>query len=111
MGYWAKQGIFRPSFTFLACAKEGTTYSGGLNNDIYVRKGLNFVCSIQGTRCAGIFSVYACEEGFTFGKLVGCLGLRDTDFKPISKIDLREREQGYKDNTCIKLTSNSRCKM
>lgn len=47
---------------------------------------------------AGIFSMYACEEGFATGGRDGCIRLWDTDFKPITKIDLRETEQGYKGN-------------
>ena len=50
---------------------------------------------------AGIFSMYACEEGFATGGRDGCIRLWDTDFKPITKIDLRETEQGYKGNACI----------
>lgn len=40
--------------------------------------------------------MYACEEGFASGGRDGCIRLWDTDFKPITKIDLREAEQGYK---------------
>lgn len=47
---------------------------------------------------AGIFSMYACEEGFATGGRDGCIRLWDTVFKPITKIDLRENEQGYKGN-------------
>lgn len=42
--------------------------------------------------------MYACEEGFATGGRDGCIRLWDTDFKPITKIDLRETEQGYKGN-------------
>lgn len=45
---------------------------------------------------AGIFSMHACEEGFATGGRDGCIRLWDVDFKPITKIDLREAEQGYK---------------
>lgn len=45
---------------------------------------------------AGIFSMYSCEEGFATGGRDGCIRLWDVDFKPITKIDLREAEQGYK---------------
>lgn len=45
---------------------------------------------------AGIFSMYSCEEGFATGGRDGCVRLWDVDFKPITKIDLREAEQGYK---------------
>lgn len=45
---------------------------------------------------AGIFSMHACEEGFATGGRDGCVRLWDTDFKPITRIDLREAEQGYK---------------
>lgn len=45
---------------------------------------------------AGIFSMHACEEGFATGGRDGCIRLWDVDFKPITKIDLREAEHGYK---------------
>uniref|UniRef100_A0A8C8RE05 EMAP like 6 n=1 Tax=Pelusios castaneus TaxID=367368 RepID=A0A8C8RE05_9SAUR len=97
----AKRGIFGKTgdlqtILCLACAKEDVTYSGALNGDIYVWKGLNLVRTIQGAHSAGIFSMYACEEGFATGGRDGCIRLWDTDFKPITKIDLRETEQGYK---------------
>uniref|UniRef100_A0A8C9CAS3 EMAP like 6 n=1 Tax=Phocoena sinus TaxID=42100 RepID=A0A8C9CAS3_PHOSS len=97
----AKRGIFGKTgdlqtILCLACAKEDITYSGALNGDIYVWKGLNLVRTIQGAHSAGIFSMYACEEGFATGGRDGCIRLWDTDFKPITKIDLRETEQGYK---------------
>lgn len=40
--------------------------------------------------------MHACEEGFATGGRDGCIRLWDVDFKPITKIDLREAEQGYK---------------
>lgn len=45
---------------------------------------------------AGIFSMHSCEEGFATGGRDGCIRLWDVDFKPITKIDLREVEHGYK---------------
>ncbi|CAM2111020.1 unnamed protein product [Caretta caretta] len=97
----AKRGIFGKTgdlqtILCLAYAKEDITYSGALNGDIYVWKGLNLVRTIQGAHSAGIFSMYGCEEGFATGGRDGCIRLWDTDFKPITKIDLRETEQGYK---------------
>ncbi|XP_043551898.1 echinoderm microtubule-associated protein-like 6 isoform X1 [Chiloscyllium plagiosum] len=96
-----KRGIFGKTgdlqtILCLACAKDETTYSGALNGDIYVWKGLNLVRTIQGAHGAGIFSMYSCEEGFATGGRDGCIRLWDTDFKPITKIDLRETDQGYK---------------
>ncbi|KAJ6667049.1 hypothetical protein lerEdw1_019052 [Lerista edwardsae] len=97
----AKRGIFGKTgdlqtILCLSCAKDDVTYSGALNGDIYVWKGLILVRTIQGAHGAGIFSMYACEEGFATGGRDGCIRLWDTDFKPITKIDLRETEQGYK---------------
>ncbi|KAK1875901.1 Echinoderm microtubule-associated protein-like 6, partial [Dissostichus eleginoides] len=40
--------------------------------------------------------MHACEEGFATGGRDGCIRLWDVDFKPITKIDLTEAEQGYK---------------
>lgn len=52
---------------------------------------------------AGIFSMHACEEGFATGGRDGCIRLWDVDFKPITKIDLREAEQGYKGGAAVSL--------
>lgn len=40
--------------------------------------------------------MHACEEGFATGGRDGCIRLWDVNFKPITKIDLREAEHGYK---------------
>lgn len=45
---------------------------------------------------SGIFSMNACEEGFATGGRDGCIRLWDLSFKPITVIDLRETDQGYK---------------
>ncbi|XP_076879607.1 echinoderm microtubule-associated protein-like 6 isoform X2 [Brachyhypopomus gauderio] len=96
-----KRGIFGKAgdlqtILCLATAKDEVTYSGALNGDIYVWRGLNLVRTVQAAHGAGIFSMYACEEGFATGGRDGCVRLWDVDFKPITKIDLREAEQGYK---------------
>lgn len=41
----------------------------------------------------------ACEEGFATGGRDGCIRLWDLTFKPITVIDLRETDQGYKGNS------------
>lgn len=46
-----------------------------------------------------------CEEGFATGGRDGCVRLWDLNFKPITVIDLRETEQGYKGN--VKLPPSS----
>uniref|UniRef100_A0AAY4ASC1 Echinoderm microtubule-associated protein-like 6 n=1 Tax=Denticeps clupeoides TaxID=299321 RepID=A0AAY4ASC1_9TELE len=96
-----KRGIFGKTgdlqtILCLATAKDEVTYSGALNGDIYVWKGLNLARTVQAAHGAGIFSMHACEEGFATGGRDGCIRLWDVDFKPITKIDLREAEQGYK---------------
>ncbi|KAG7492916.1 hypothetical protein MATL_G00019970 [Megalops atlanticus] len=96
-----KRGIFGKTgdlqtILCLATAKDDVTYSGALNGDIYVWKGLTLVRTLQAAHGAGIFSMYACEEGFATGGRDGCIRLWDVDFKPITKIDLREGEHGYK---------------
>lgn len=45
---------------------------------------------------SGIFSMNACEEGFATGGRDGSVRLWDLNFKPITVIDLRETDQGYK---------------
>uniref|UniRef100_A0AAQ4S2U2 EMAP like 6 n=1 Tax=Gasterosteus aculeatus aculeatus TaxID=481459 RepID=A0AAQ4S2U2_GASAC len=96
-----KRGIFGKTgdlqtILCVASAKDDLTYSGALNGDIYVWKLLNLTRTVQAAHGAGIFSMYSCEEGFATGGRDGCIRLWDADFKPITKIDLREAEQGYK---------------
>ncbi|MEQ2185713.1 Echinoderm microtubule-associated protein-like 6, partial [Goodea atripinnis] len=96
-----KRGIFGKTgdlqtILCVASAKDDITYSGALNGDIYVWKGLNLTRTVQSAHGAGIFSMYSCEEGFATGGRDGCIRLWDVDFKPVTKIDLREAEQGYK---------------
>ncbi|XP_053700273.1 echinoderm microtubule-associated protein-like 5 [Synchiropus splendidus] len=96
-----KRGVFGKSgdlqtILCLACAKDEITYSGALNGDIYVWKGINLMRTVQGAHGSGIFSMNACEEGFATGGRDGCVRLWDLNFKPITVIDLRETDQGYK---------------
>ncbi|XP_036006433.1 echinoderm microtubule-associated protein-like 5 isoform X1 [Fundulus heteroclitus] len=96
-----KRGVFGKTgdlqtILCLACAKDEVTYSGALNGDIYVWKGINLMRTIQGAHGSGIFSMNACEEGFATGGRDGCVRLWDLNFKPITVIDLRETDQGYK---------------
>lgn len=46
----------------------------------------------------------ACEEGFATGGRDGCIRLWDLTFKPITVIDLRETDQGYKGNKKYPIT-------
>uniref|UniRef100_A0A3P8TGD9 EMAP like 6 n=1 Tax=Amphiprion percula TaxID=161767 RepID=A0A3P8TGD9_AMPPE len=97
-----KRGIFGKTgdlqtILCVSAAKEELTYSGALNGDVYVWKGITLIRTVQAAHGqAGIFSMHACEEGFATGGRDGCIRLWDVDFKPITKIDLREAEQGYK---------------
>uniref|UniRef100_A0A3Q1EQL2 EMAP like 6 n=1 Tax=Acanthochromis polyacanthus TaxID=80966 RepID=A0A3Q1EQL2_9TELE len=97
-----KRGIFGKTgdlqtILCVSVAKEELTYSGALNGDVYVWKGITLIRTVQAAHGqAGIFSMHACEEGFATGGRDGCIRLWDVDFKPITKIDLREAEQGYK---------------
>ncbi|KAM9700202.1 echinoderm microtubule-associated protein-like 6, partial [Menidia menidia] len=76
--------------------QDELTYAGALSGDLYVWKGAALTRTIQAAHGAGIFSLHAGEEGFASGGRDGCIRLWDLDFKPITKIDLREAEQGYK---------------
>uniref|UniRef100_A0A3Q2E4B0 EMAP like 6 n=1 Tax=Cyprinodon variegatus TaxID=28743 RepID=A0A3Q2E4B0_CYPVA len=103
-----KRGIFGKTgdlqtILCVASAKDDLTYSGALNGDVYVWKGLGLMRTVQAAHGAGIFSMFSCEEGFATGGRDGCVRLWDVDFKPITKIDLREAEQGYKVLSFIRL--------
>uniref|UniRef100_A0AAY4A246 Echinoderm microtubule-associated protein-like 5 n=1 Tax=Denticeps clupeoides TaxID=299321 RepID=A0AAY4A246_9TELE len=96
-----KRGVFGKTgdlqtILCLACARDEVTYSGALNGDIYVWKGINLIRTVQGAHGSGIFSMNACEEGFATGGRDGCIRLWDLNFKPITVIDLKETDQGYK---------------
>ncbi|KAG8014924.1 Echinoderm microtubule-associated protein-like 6 [Nibea albiflora] len=96
-----KRGIFGKTgdlqtILCVSAAKDELTYSGALNGDVYVWRGISLIRTVQAAHGAGIFSMHACEEGFATGGRDGCIRLWDVDFKPITKIDLREAEQGYK---------------
>ncbi|CAG10611.1 unnamed protein product, partial [Tetraodon nigroviridis] len=96
-----KRGVFGKTgdlqtILCLACAKDEVTYSGALNGDIYVWKGINLMRTVQGAHGSGIFSMNVCEESFATGGRDGCVRLWDLNFKPITVIDLRETDQGYK---------------
>ncbi|XP_032883277.1 echinoderm microtubule-associated protein-like 5 isoform X3 [Amblyraja radiata] len=97
----AKRGVFGKTgelqtILCLACAREEITYSGALNGDIYVWKGINLVRTVHNAHGSGIFSMNACEEGFATGGRDGCVRLWDLSFQPVTLIDLRETDQGYR---------------
>ncbi|XP_075907401.1 echinoderm microtubule-associated protein-like 6 isoform X4 [Nelusetta ayraudi] len=96
-----KRGIFGKTgdlqtILCVSATKDEVTYSGALNGDMYVWRGITLVRTVQAAHGAGIFSMHSCEEGFATGGRDGCIRLWDVDFKPITKIDLREAEHGYK---------------
>ncbi|XP_041941967.1 echinoderm microtubule-associated protein-like 5 [Alosa sapidissima] len=94
-GVFGKAGELQ-TILCLACARDELTYSGTLNGDIYVWKTISLLRTIQAAHGSGIFSMNACEEGFATGGRDGCVRLWDLSFKPITVIDLRETDQGYK---------------
>lgn len=54
-----KRGVFGKTgdlqtILCLACARDEVTYSGALNGDIYVWKGINLVRTIQGAHAVSI---------------------------------------------------------
>lgn len=70
----------------------------------------HLLCRSSLTAChflqSGIFSMNACEEGFATGGRDGCVRLWDLNFKPITVIDLRETDQGYKGDVKFALFSH-----
>lgn len=60
-----KRGVFGKTgdlqtILCLACAKDEVTYSGALNGDIYVWKGINLMRTVQGAH--GVSLKAACEH-------------------------------------------------
>ncbi|XP_068177719.1 echinoderm microtubule-associated protein-like 6 isoform X2 [Antennarius striatus] len=96
-----KRGVFGKTgdlqtILCVAAAKDELTYAGALNGDVYVWRGVTLVRTVQAAHGAGIFSMHAGDEGFATGGRDGCVRLWDAGFKPITRIDLREAEHGYK---------------
>ncbi|KAI4787310.1 hypothetical protein KUCAC02_036549 [Chaenocephalus aceratus] len=91
-----KRGIFGKTgdlqtILCLASAKDDLTYSGRSTETF-----TSGSCSTSSEPSRLHTGMYSCEEGFATGGRDGCIRLWDPDFKPITKIDLREAEQGYK---------------
>ncbi len=42
-----------------------------------------------------VYSIQACDDGYVTGGKDGAVSLWDSDFKPITKIDLTQAEEGY----------------
>ncbi|NXV10481.1 EMAL6 protein, partial [Cettia cetti] len=81
----------------VAFGANNLTFTGAINGDVYVWKDHFLVRLVAKAHTGPVFTImYACEEGFATGGRDGCIRLWDTEFKPITKIDLRETEQGYK---------------
>ncbi|KAI0227896.1 Echinoderm microtubule-associated protein-like 6 [Lamellibrachia satsuma] len=74
---------------------DDITYAGTLSGDVYVWKGRNLQKVIQGAHQGGIYTMDCADEGYVTGAKDGMIRLWDTDFKPISKIDLTQASDGY----------------
>ncbi|XP_038072339.1 echinoderm microtubule-associated protein-like 6 [Patiria miniata] len=96
----AKKGVFGKAgeIQTMLCLTFGPndiTYSGTLSGDVYVWAGNNLQRVIQNAHGSGIYTIDACDEGFATGSRDSCIRLWDTDFKPVTKINLAETKEGY----------------
>ena len=55
----------------------------------------NSPVSLQG----GVFTMHSCPDGYATGSKDGTVILWDTEFKPITKVDLANNAIGYKGNS------------
>ena len=64
-----KRGVFGKTgdlqtILCLACAKDEVTYSGALNGDIYVWKGVNLLRTVQGAHGVSLWACFVhCGSG------------------------------------------------
>jgi microtubule-associated protein-like 6 len=97
----SKKGLFGKSgeiqtLLCLAFGPEDITYTGTLSGDVYKWQGQNLVASVQGAHLGPVFTLSSNEEGFATGSRDGSVRLWDTEFKPITRLDLTTLSGGYK---------------
>eukprot|EP00111_Clytia_hemisphaerica_P009365 TCONS_00027488-protein len=95
-----KKGIFGKlgeiqSVLCLAFGVGGVLYTGTLSGDIYKWQGVTLVQNISGAHAGGVFTLNATADGYASGSKDGTVALWDTEFKPITRIDLNKHSLGY----------------
>ncbi|ESO87658.1 hypothetical protein LOTGIDRAFT_166239 [Lottia gigantea] len=101
-----KKGIFGKigeiqTILCLAFGPGNITYSGTLAGDVYVWKDNTLDSVIQGAHNGAIYTLDMCDEGYTTGGKDSMVKLWDTDFKPISAVNLANSQDGYK-GLCVR---------
>ncbi|XP_064600933.1 echinoderm microtubule-associated protein-like 6 [Liolophura sinensis] len=101
-----KKGVFGKvgeiqTMLCLAFGPEDVTYAGTLGGDIYVWKGSELQRVIQGAHKGPVFTLDSCDDGYSSGSKDGTAKLWDSDFKPITTVDLTTASDGYK-GLCVR---------
>ncbi|XP_013391678.1 echinoderm microtubule-associated protein-like 6 [Lingula anatina] len=102
----SKKGVFGKvgeiqTMLCLAFGPEDITYSGSMSGDIYVWKGNNLARVVQNAHKGAVYSMDTADEGYASAGKDGCVCLWDSDFKPITSIDLADTPTGYQ-GLCIR---------
>eukprot|EP00795_Rhopilema_esculentum_P003114 gene3114-1413_t len=97
----SKKGIFGKvgELQTILCTSygpNGVLYSGTLSGDIYKWQDNNLVATIPNAHSGGVFTMHSCPDGYATGSKDGTVILWDTEFKPITKVDLANNPIGYK---------------
>ncbi|XP_060573407.1 echinoderm microtubule-associated protein-like 6 [Ruditapes philippinarum] len=102
----AKKGIFgkEGEIQTILCVSFGPsdiTYSGTLGGDIYIWRANRLDRVIQAAHKGAIYSIDMSEEGYSTGSKDGTIKLWDSDFKPITTVNLVTAKDGYK-GLCVR---------
>lgn len=93
-GIFGKKGEIQ-SVLCLAYGTGGVLYTGTLSGDIYKWQENTLVENIAGAHAGGVFTLNATPDGYASGSKDGTVALWDTEFKPITRIDLNRHSIGY----------------
>ncbi|XP_033734062.1 echinoderm microtubule-associated protein-like 6 [Pecten maximus] len=100
-GVFGKAGEIQTIMCLAFSCSDNTTYSGTMSGDIYIWKENNLDRVIQEAHKGAIYSLDHADEGFATGGKDGCVRLWDSDFKPITTVNLVNTHLGYK-GLCVR---------
>eukprot|EP00794_Sanderia_malayensis_P020047 gene20047-22014_t len=96
----SKKGIFGKvgelqTILCVSYGPNGVLYSGTLSGDIYKWQDNNLVATIPNAHSGGVFTMHNCPDGYATGAKDGTVILWDTEFKPITRVELANNPVGY----------------
>lgn len=87
-------------------------FTGTLSGDVYKWKGHNLLSVVRGAHSGAIYSIHGNPDGFATGSRDGTVRLWNTEFQPVTQLDLGKSRSGYK-GECFRVCNHhlyvSRC--